>query len=267
MSTLKKYVVYLTRYNGELLPRWYIGSSVEERILKGYNGSVTSKKWITIYKQEQQENKHLFKTRILSYHETRKEALYEELRVQKMHQVRNNNKYFNESYASKNGYFGHTDLKPNLGKLKYNNGEVTKFFYKGEQSKEFKLGLLSDNVFAKGTIWVNDGILSKMVKPDVIPVGFVKGRTKFVKPPISEKHKNSITKTLASKMWIYKGKKLLHILKTDFEMFSEDGWKKGKPNQVHVKGRKWVNKDTVYKMVYESEIELFLSSGWKKGRK
>ena len=42
---MKRYVVYLTRYSGGKLPPWYIGSSTEEKVLAGYNGSVKSKKW------------------------------------------------------------------------------------------------------------------------------------------------------------------------------------------------------------------------------
>ena len=103
---MKEFCVYLTMYKGELLPKWYIGSSSVKKIKNNYNGSVSSHKWRNIYYEEQKENKHLFKTRILSTHETRKQALEEELRVQKLHSVRDNNKYFNESYAKVNGYFG-----------------------------------------------------------------------------------------------------------------------------------------------------------------
>ena len=59
------YVVYLTEYLGDKLPRFYIGSSTKERVLNGYNGSIKSKKYKDIYKEEQSNNKHLFKTEIL----------------------------------------------------------------------------------------------------------------------------------------------------------------------------------------------------------
>lgn len=104
ITDLKKhYVVYLTYYLGDKLPPWYIGSSNEQRVMEGYNGSVKSKKYKDLYIKEQKENKHLFKTRILSYHKTREEALAEELRIQKLHNVAKNKNYFNESYAVKNG--------------------------------------------------------------------------------------------------------------------------------------------------------------------
>ena len=101
-----KYVVYITYYKGDKLPPFYIGSSTESKIHSGYNGSISSKKYKEIYRNEQKENKHLFKTRILSYHNTNEDALKEELRLQKKHCVVNNNKYFNESYAQPSGYFG-----------------------------------------------------------------------------------------------------------------------------------------------------------------
>ena len=36
---MKTHVVYLTRYRGDKLPPWYIGSSFEENVLNGYTGS------------------------------------------------------------------------------------------------------------------------------------------------------------------------------------------------------------------------------------
>jgi len=94
-----KYVVYLTHYKGTKLPPWYIGSSHEEKVLKRYNGSVSSKKYKEIYLKEQKQNKHLFSTRILSYHHTKDEALDEELRLHRKHKIIKNTKYINETYA------------------------------------------------------------------------------------------------------------------------------------------------------------------------
>lgn len=114
-----KYIVYITYYKGTKLPPWYIGSSNQDKVENGYNGSPVSKQWGSIYKKEQKENKQLFRTKILSHHETRLEALEEELRVQKMHCVVTNEKYFNLSYASINGYFGRDvagELHPMYGK-------------------------------------------------------------------------------------------------------------------------------------------------------
>lgn len=93
------FVVYLTMYSGNKLPKWYIGYTTYSNIKNGYTGSVCSKKWSDIYYRELDENKHLFKTRILSRHETRIDAVEEENRIQHKHNVVISKKYFNESYA------------------------------------------------------------------------------------------------------------------------------------------------------------------------
>jgi len=121
---MKKFVTYITFYKGNKLPPWYIGSTYEEKINKGYNGTVTSKDFKDIYKLEQKQNKHLFKTKILSYHETREEAYIEELRLQLKHKVVNNPKYFNKSYANKN--FGKNQEKENNSMFGRNHSTETK---------------------------------------------------------------------------------------------------------------------------------------------
>lgn len=100
------YCVYLTLYFGDKLPKRYIGSTSIKRIDTGYNGSIKSKEYKKIFLQEQQENKHLFRTRVLSRHNTRLEALIEELRLQTKYNVVKSNQYMNKSLASVNGYFG-----------------------------------------------------------------------------------------------------------------------------------------------------------------
>lgn len=175
-----KQVVYITYYKGDKLPPWYIGSSYEEKVLNGYNGSIQSKKYKEIYLKEQRENKHLFRTRILSYHETSKEALKEELRLQKLHKVVLNNRYFNESYATINGCYGRDvagELNPMYGKthseksknkmgLKNKNKVVVKDskgnnFYVNKNDPRYLSGeLLSVN---KGkAVGIEDGIVKSV---------------------------------------------------------------------------------------------------------
>lgn len=100
------YCVYITIYRGDKLPRRYIGSCKISRIESGYNGSISSKKWSTSYKYEQENNKHLFKSRILSVHETSISALNEELRLHLKYNVIHSTNYINESLARPNGFFG-----------------------------------------------------------------------------------------------------------------------------------------------------------------
>jgi len=187
-----KYVVYLTKYNGHNLPPWYIGSSYEEKVLNGYNGSIGSKKWSKKYYEEQKENKHLFKTRILSYHKTRKEALTEELRVQKIHRVVKHKKYFNESYAAINGSHGRDVagmLNPNYGNnwsldQKKKMSELNKGntpWNKGKKNVYSENHLLNLSEKAKGKAVVKDkeGNILKISKDDKrIVTGELVGATK-----------------------------------------------------------------------------------------
>lgn len=115
------YCVYLTIYFGQKLPKRYIGSCKTENILKGYNGSISSKKYQHIYEVEQKENKHLFKTRILSSHKTDKEAREKERDLQIKYNVVKSSKYINESLAQPNGFFGRDvsgKNNPMYGKLR-----------------------------------------------------------------------------------------------------------------------------------------------------
>lgn len=136
-----KYVTYLTEYRGDKLPRWYIGSSTKDKVLNGYTGSVSSKKWSKIYYEELENNRHLFKTNIISYHKTRSEAAEEEYRLQKLHNVVSNDDYFNESYATRGGYFyrdKHGSLNPMYGqghKVKENRNGRHKSNFDGDLIK------------------------------------------------------------------------------------------------------------------------------------
>lgn len=102
----KKYVVYITHYDGDKMPQNYIGSTNIQRINSGYKGSIRSKKYRQIWNEEFEQNPHLFSIEIISYHDTRPEAFYKELSLQQMFNVVNNPIFVNQSYASVNGYFG-----------------------------------------------------------------------------------------------------------------------------------------------------------------
>ena len=113
-----KFCTYITTYSGTQLPPFYIGATSTDKILSGkYFGSVGSKKWKDIFKIELKTNKHLFSTKILSYHDSRKEALLEELRLHKFFNVVKSELFFNEAFADSSGFYvkpGPTS--PNYGK-------------------------------------------------------------------------------------------------------------------------------------------------------
>ena len=100
------YCTYLTVYSASKLPPFYIGSTSLKNISNGYRGSVTSKKYKTLWKDELKNNPHLFQTKIISNHNTRKEATAKELSLQKSLKVVESLMYINMAYATPNGYFG-----------------------------------------------------------------------------------------------------------------------------------------------------------------
>ena len=81
------------------MPPFYIGSTSANKINSGYRGSVCSKKWKLIWKQELKDHPNLFHTEIVSLHETRKEAVDEEEKYQREETAVNNTLYLNECYA------------------------------------------------------------------------------------------------------------------------------------------------------------------------
>lgn len=101
-----KYCTYLTIYLGSKLPMFYIGSSTIKKINAGYRGSVKSKKYKQIWKQELKDNPHLFKTEIIKEYYSRKMALYREKKLQKQLNVVKSSLYINMSIAAPNGFFG-----------------------------------------------------------------------------------------------------------------------------------------------------------------
>jgi len=103
---MKEYVTYIITYSGSKLPKYYIGSTSKSKILNGYLGSIKSKRWKSIFKEEIKNNKNLFEIKILNEFETRKEALIDEYNIQKELNVVESTDYFNESFASINGFFG-----------------------------------------------------------------------------------------------------------------------------------------------------------------
>lgn len=113
------FCVYITTYNGAKLPSKYIGSSSVERVDKGYRGSVRSAKWSTVWVNELRDNPQLFETQIVSVHNTREDALIEELRLQRVYDVVSSDEWINESFATVNGFFGRDvtgALNPNYGR-------------------------------------------------------------------------------------------------------------------------------------------------------
>jgi len=82
---------------------FYIGSTTVSKFNNGYVGSVSSKKYGKIWKEEYKSCPELFKTKLLVRYHTRKEAYDKEEHLQKTLNVIKNPLYVNMSFA--NGKF------------------------------------------------------------------------------------------------------------------------------------------------------------------
>lgn len=100
------FCVYLTAYRGNKLPPFYIGSSSTLKIYQGYRGSVGSKLYRRIWKDEIKNHPERFSTKIVAEYQTRLEALAREREFQIKLRVVDSPMYINQSLASKNGFFG-----------------------------------------------------------------------------------------------------------------------------------------------------------------
>lgn len=198
------FAVYLVVYKGSKLPPFYIGSSSLLKINSGYLGSVSSGRYKDMWKSEISNNPDLFKVRIISYHETRQEALEKELILQLKLQVIRNPLYVNLSYAQKNGVFGlslrgkeHWSKKPGAihnAKVNHPRGMLGKkhsvetrvkmsklqskennHFYGKQHSEETKKKIKENRPQTK---WITDGINTQSIKIEQeIPLGWRRGRT------------------------------------------------------------------------------------------
>lgn len=119
-----KYCVYITTYNGNRLPIKYIGSSSIKRVESGYRGSVSSKKWKSIWQEELKSNPTLFSTEIVFQCLTREEATTKELELQKYYGAIRSPIWINEGYAVVNGYAGRN--VEGVNNPMYNRGDMVR---------------------------------------------------------------------------------------------------------------------------------------------
>jgi len=111
------YCTYLTVYTGNTLPPFYIGSTSIDNINKGYRGSVASKNYKSIWKQELYDHPDLFKTIILTRHETREDALIREQSFHFALNVKISSLHINSAIAVTNNYdFNKGEFHHNYGR-------------------------------------------------------------------------------------------------------------------------------------------------------
>jgi len=182
---------------GNKLPPFYIGYTSESKIYAGYHGTVSSKKYESIWKSEIKNNSHLFKTVIISKTSNKEKALEREEYFQKKLNVVKNPLYINMAYGSAkfacmshteewkrqnsirmsgagNYWFGKSLPEYIKEKMRKPKTEQHKEKLRKPKSKELAEILRNRN---KNRVWVTDGIKDLLVKPETeLSDGWRRGR-------------------------------------------------------------------------------------------
>lgn len=192
----KSFCTYLITYSGNKLPPFYIGSTSIEKIKNGYMGTICSKQYKRTWKKELFENRHLFKIKIISLHDTRESALNKEEILQKKLNVVVSPLYVNMAIANKHfvnyvspmkglkhteetrkklseiaknrKYSEETRKKFSTKKSSYNkkchwyNDGNKNTFTHIDPGQGWKLGRMDQKPSTKGYKWYNDGEKNKM---------------------------------------------------------------------------------------------------------
>lgn len=271
---------YLTIYKGRKLPPFYIGSSTDSKIQKGYHGSVSSKRYKHIWKSELRSNPQLFKTIIISYHNTKKEALKKESYLQTALDVLDNPLYINQSIVNEkffvcNRTTEHTNKIINNRKGYKHSIDTRKRISIGKKGKKINR-VKPMPMYARIHLKIiNTG---KKLSPDTIIklIKSITGRThteiskQKMRKPKSHSHIESFKKAYTTgrripvfntNMWITNGIETICV--PQFYIL-EAGWRLGRtintipPSQ---KGKFWITNGTT------STLSDHIPIGWRKGRK
>ncbi len=192
------FCTYITLYKGNKLPPFYIGYTTVEKIENGYRGSVQSKKYKDIWKKELKDNPHLFKTKILTMHEDRNDAMTREVSFQEQFQVHKNPMYINMNISCTKFFITH-------------HSEETKQKMRRIESPEIRL----KRSLARGNRSIPHTEETKR-KLSVLAIGRRKGI------PHSETHKLNLSKNSGKKKTVIYKSKIYSSLKLAAIQFSQD---------------------------------------------
>lgn len=130
------------KYPDEAPPMYYLGSSTEEQINKGYRGSVKSKKYKDIWESELRDNPELFQIEIINRFNTNEQSKTDELSLQIEFNVVKSPEFVNMALATVNGCFG----MPMFGEDNPRYGK-TNSEYNKQRSKEVNTGKIQSEEF------------------------------------------------------------------------------------------------------------------------
>lgn len=165
----------------------------------------------------------------------------------------------------KNGWNKGESYSSTKGKIVVNNGEIDRFIYEYELEEYLMRGWDKGGIsrnknqisFAKGTIWVHNGInqirINKKLLPTYEELGWIKG---------------TIQNTTKSYIRITDGNQVKNINPSNFnelEYYLSNGWYRGSCNKT-TNGKIWMNNGMNTILINPDKLEYYLSNGWKKGR-
>lgn len=163
------YGTYITIYSGNKLPPFYIGYSKIANIESGYKGSVSSKKYKSIWKDEIKNNKHLFRTIVIKRFNLEKEALAHEKYLQTFLNVIHNPLYTNLAISNEK-FFSYRNVKkrPLSEEQKQNLRLKNKEQFDDPIKRDRHLrGFLAADGNHRNKIWINDGKQNKRVTENI----------------------------------------------------------------------------------------------------
>ncbi len=297
------FAVYMIVYFGNKLPkktknslktpRRYIGSSKISNILNGYLGSVSSKKYSNLWSKEVNENRSLFKIKILSYHNTDLQAREEEKRLHIKYNVVKSDLYVNLALASPNGYFGSPDTgrifseetKSKMSSIR--KGRTYEEIFGPEKAKELRekrkqqiphnkgkpakpLSEESRNKM-RGKIFITNGIIDQKINiGELIPAGWNRGRTNGVSNSENTSFKKEDTKIKIKKTKLerYGDENYTNYNKakeTNLKKYGVEHYTKTKENSIKISNLNIEkrNREIVIKIkALLKEFNIKLKQGW-----
>jgi len=264
MSSDTTYCTYLVTYSGDKLPTFYIGSTSTKNIYNGYFGSVSSKKWKQIYRDELLKSPEKFKIKILETFASRKEALEAELKLHIENDVVKSSQFINEALATINGFFG----RPMNGEKNPMHGKSLKDLLSLEQIEQWKQNIRSNwkndpKIWMHNFLNVNARISTSQLE-EAIAQGYSKG---YAKGTSNLNRKGIKLKPQKDKFKFINNGVINRKIKFNDQL--PEGWTLGCIKGYKMKPR--VDKEPTIVITDETctkriKLSEQIPSGWKRGR-
>ena len=255
----KSFCTYLITYSGNKLPPFYIGSTSIEKIKNGYMGTICSKQYKRTWKKELFENRHLFKIKIISLHDTRESALNKEEILQKKLNVVVSPLYVNMAIANKH-FVNYVSPMKGLKHTEETRKKLSEIAKNRKYSEETRKKFSEAR---KGKKLKKPRSLEYRLKSSISHKKLYENG--YINPRTGIKHSEETCKKLSTKKSSY-NKKCHWYNDGNKNTFTHidpgQGWKLGRMDQKpSTKGYKWYNDGEKNKMFSQIPID----TKWKIG--